>query len=124
MRTPQFTSSPLCLLALIAAAATLTCGTATAGDPNAAPHRVVSFGDLNLNHADGVKVLYSRLSAAARAVCGSSSYPYMLRAESRKCVRTSLANAIAAIDNPNLTAFADNRTNGSNVTGITLASRR
>lgn len=113
MNTLKIISPPLCSLILIAATATLACGTAAAGEPDAALQRVVSFGDLNLNNPDGVKALYNRLSAAAKAVCRPESVaPYVLWAQSRKCTHTALSNAVATIDNPNLTAYVDNRMHG------------
>lgn len=125
MNVQQAICSPLCSLILIAGSAALACSTAAAGDPNTAPQRVVAFGDVNLDHAEGVKTLYQRLSSAARAVCRPDSIaPYVLRAQSRKCASTALANAVATIDNPNLTAYVDSQADGRSASGIKLAARR
>lgn len=125
MKIPQVIRSPLCSAILLAGCATLACGTAAAGDPDAAPQRVVSFGDLNLNHPEGIKTLYRRLSTAARAVCRpASAAPYVLRAESHKCASTAMANAVATIDNPNLTAYVDSRMEGRSARAVKLASSR
>lgn len=125
MKIPQVIRSPFLLSVLLAGCATLACGTAAAGDPDAAPQRVVSFGDLNLNHPEGIKTLYRRLSTAARAVCRPDSIaPYVLRAESRKCASTAMANAVATIDNPNLTAYVDSQTDERSASAVKLASSR
>lgn len=125
MNTLKIISSPLCPLILIAATATLTCGTAAAGTADAAPQRVVSFGDLNLDSPAGVKTLYGRLNSAARAVCRpASAAPYVLWAQSRKCTHNALSDAVATIDNPNLTAYVGNRMQGRSVARERVASRR
>lgn len=125
MKTLLSVCSPLYALILIAGAATSVVGTAAASDANAPAHRTVSFADLNLDHPDGVKALYGRLTAAARAVCQTMpSAPYLLRAEQRKCTNTALTNAVAAIHNPNLTAYFASRTGRGNADEEKLAARR
>lgn len=101
---------PLALGAVcsVALAIALACGNAVARDLYAAPQRVVRYSDLNLNHPDGVKVLYRRLATAARAVCQPDiSVPQTLHNKARNCARMALDNAVAQVNNANLTAYHD-----------------
>jgi len=102
----------LCSLALFASATLLMSAHAVAGDPNAPPQRVVKFGDLNLNHPDGVKALYGRLSSAANAVCHTTpSTPYYAGSSAlRNCVRQAMDRAVGDVNNRNLTAYYNQRT--------------
>lgn len=69
-------------------------------------HRVVRFGDLNLDHPAGIENLYGRLRRAARAVCGKpSTIAPTLKARHRECVRSALGNAVAEVNNRQLTAY-------------------
>ena len=110
---------------LLAAASTTLCAAAFAGDADALPQRRVSFADLNLNHPEGVKVLYSRLRSAARAVCSTSStMPYDLRGQSRKCAEVAMQDAVAQINNSNLTAYYNEKTNKTVRGDTKVASER
>jgi hypothetical protein len=57
-------------------------------------------------------------------VCRPDSIaPYVL-AESRKCASTALANAVATIDNRNLTAYVESQMDGRSAGDVKLASSR
>lgn len=117
-------SRALCSLILTTSAATLLCGNALARDSNAPPQRVVSYADLNLNNAAGVNTLYSRLTRAAKAVCQPmSSAPYLQRAKSRECIQVAIRDAVETINNVNLTAHYNARTE-SDTAAQKLAARR
>jgi UrcA family protein len=102
----------LCALALFAGGTLLISGHAVAGEPDAPPQRIVKFGDLNLNHPEGVKVLYNRLAQASYAVCHTMpSTPYMTGSKAmRKCVQEALDRAVTDVNNRNLTAYYNKRT--------------
>lgn len=112
-------------LALALSALALVCGNATAGDANAQEQRIVRYSDLNLNHPDGVKVLYRRLTSAARAVCPVQlSVSAAARYKASQCAQMALGNAIAKIDNTNLTAYHDTKTSREKMSETKVASRR
>lgn len=121
MKTIQF----ICSLTLTLIATTFACGNATAHDADTPLQRVVSYADLNLNHIAGVKVLYRRLFQAARAVCQSMpSAPYVRKVESKRCERTAMNNAVATINDANLTAYYNERTTGTKDADEKLAAGR
>lgn len=96
----------LCSLILIIGTTTLGCGNATAGADGEPRQRLVRFGDLNLNHEEGVKALYRRLTTAARAVCEPGfSVPQTLRSKARDCAQESIRDAVAQVNNAKLTAY-------------------
>jgi UrcA family protein len=66
----------------------------------------VFYGDLNLQRPDGAAALYNRLRAAADTVCSpvDSTRPDWLQ-RFQGCMRKSIADAVAKIDNPVLTAY-------------------
>jgi UrcA family protein len=102
----------LCALALFAGSTLLISGHAMAGDPDAPPQKTVKFGDLNLNHPEGVKTLYNRLAGAANAVCHTTpSTPYLIGSKAlRKCVEEAMDRAVTDVNNRNLTAYYNQRT--------------
>ncbi|HWJ35979.1 MAG TPA: UrcA family protein [Steroidobacteraceae bacterium] len=70
------------------------------------PSVVVKFADLNLARQAGVKALYSRLTVAVKIVCA----PLEDRNFSRlikwnECRKTAMSDAVASIDNMNLTNY-------------------
>jgi UrcA family protein len=71
------------------------------------PQVTVSYSDLDLSKPAGAQTLYKRIKAAASHVCGSRGH--YTRLESRKvwrgCYDTAIADAVAQIDRPSLTAL-------------------
>jgi len=81
---------------------------AEAGDPLT---KTIVYGDLNLNTADGARVLYARIRSAAHVVCA----PFDGRELSRQirwqaCYDQAMASAVAQIDKPQLTALHTDKT--------------
>ncbi len=71
------------------------------------PKTTVSYVDLNLENAEGVRVLYRRLQHASREVCGVTSLLiarsiYHLQA-TKQCYRHALSNAVDKFHNEDLT---------------------
>ena len=68
--------------------------------------RAVNFADLNLSREAGVKELYRRIRAAANSVCALSGDTRDLArfAPWRTCRETAIANAVAEIHHPLLSA--------------------
>jgi len=69
--------------------------------------KTVSFADLDLSKPAGAQTLYKRIKAAAAYVCGSNGRYTRLggRKAWRACYDTAVANAVAQIDRPSLTAL-------------------
>ena len=66
----------------------------------------VRYGEFDLSKPAGTQALYRRIKAAARQVCGPldvRSAPLMRRWQD--CYDTTLANAVASMDRPMLTAL-------------------
>ncbi len=70
----------------------------------------VSYADLNLEKAEGVRVLYRRLKRASNELCSTTpprvagSLPEIyLRRATRQCYRESLSNAVDKFNNEDLT---------------------
>ena len=63
----------------------------------------VKFQDLNVVAPGGVEALYGRIHAAAKRVCSESDKMQQFRADA--CAKKAEAQAIAALDIPELTAF-------------------
>jgi UrcA family protein len=66
----------------------------------------VSFGDLDLSRTSDAQVLYSRLRAAAKSVCGTADARNLrMRNFAFECYQQSLSNAVSDISNANVTAL-------------------
>ena len=67
----------------------------------------VQLGNLNLNRAGDVAILYQRLSAAAKRVCSSRAFTgfYYTLSEYRSCVADALREAVDAAQRTSLTAY-------------------
>jgi UrcA family protein len=64
----------------------------------------VSFRDLDLSNPEEVKTLYRRIQRAARQVCGYESYEPIEQLMWRECYKAAIANAVAKVRSPLLTA--------------------
>lgn len=69
--------------------------------------QTVSFADLDLSKSAGAQTLYKRIKAAARNVCGpADNYTYVTPPKQfRQCYEAAIADAVAQIDRPSLTAL-------------------
>jgi len=69
----------------------------------------VTYADLNLDKAEGAKVLYRRLQQAAKQACGMSSLrddrAFGSYAEARDCYRTTLDASVAKVDNARVSSI-------------------
>ena len=65
------------------------------------PSKTVRFSDLNLENPAGAKVLYSRISAAAREVCVlSSGTDPILRTAAHACIEAAIDSAVRKVNAP------------------------
>lgn len=73
--------------------------------PSAAGRTVtVNYRDLNLSTIDGAITLYQRLKGAARTVCDGPLTGIAAYQEWRSCYDAAMADAVAKVNNPLLTA--------------------
>jgi len=87
----------------------LLTGVTLAATPAGPPQRIVNFADLDVAHAAGAAVLYSRIKHAAREVCQSDN-TRDLGAHQRagRCQTRAIANAMTQINLPELTKYVSN----------------
>ena len=69
----------------------------------------VKYRDLDLSTVEGARTLYGRISAAARDVCGYEGHSFTDEAFWRGCYRGAIADAVAKVNNPLLTAVHTGR---------------
>ena len=97
-----------------------------AGDTSDLPQVVVKYGDLNLSRPQGAAVLYSRIAAAARIVCKSfeiDSRSLGSRARMDACVHNAMADAVTAVDQPQLSAIYNSK-NGTQPPTVLVSRNR
>jgi UrcA family protein len=92
-------------IAALALSACLVASSASA-EPKAKT-QTVNFADLDLSKPAGAQTLYKRIKAAARNVCGPvDHYTFAGPAKAfRQCYEKAIADAVAQIDRPSLTAL-------------------
>ena len=67
------------------------------------PQVKVTFGDLDVSSPQGAAVLYRRIKAAAETVCSPYwATGFAARANLSDCVRSAIAEAVNAVDQPAL----------------------
>ena len=67
--------------------------------------RVLNFHNVDLNNPAAAQEFYLKLVSAAQHVCDSdSSLPFVLE-QDRACVKSTLADAVARLDKPTVTAL-------------------
>jgi UrcA family protein len=93
---------------LVALACNGSAGKVMAAQPPERISKVVSYGDLDLDSAQGAKVLYGRLRLAAQEVCRLwESKDLTFLNDWKSCLADSLASAIADINKPTVTALQE-----------------
>jgi UrcA family protein len=76
--------------------------------PDATPSSVtVRYADLNLDRPADVAKLYHRIATASHSVCGQRELPGSLQPSTAwaQCVRDAIAQAVARVDRPELSAY-------------------
>jgi UrcA family protein len=93
------------LVALAATAFTFVGSAAVAAPATVTHEATVNYADLNLESPAGIDKLYARLRTAARQVCGSAERSDLAASMYvAECRAKAVAQAVAKIDNPALTA--------------------
>ena len=108
----------------LAVASTAVRAADTSSDSEAAK-KTVTYGDLNLADSQGIGHLYRRIVGAAQQVCG----PLNGRSLEEKqqfsfCTTQSIARAVAAVDQPALTALQASKTGQPNATATAKLAKR
>jgi len=97
--------------AIVAFAGVSKGGAAMAAEPVTYSKRV-TYGDLNLESAEGASVLYARLRRAAREVCSSlDGRELTLRSAWETCVNDALNSAVTQVNKPTVTALHNQSVN-------------
>ncbi len=89
-----------CIMSTAALCTTLS----TSAEAEDVPSKIVRFKDLDITTSDGAKVLYSRIRAAARDVCGmSAGSDPILRGAITACIDKAVDKAVRDVNAPMLT---------------------
>jgi UrcA family protein len=78
---------------------------AQASDEPPPPSKTVKFADLDIQTAEGAKVLYNRIRHAAEKVCDPVWHDPVMREAASGCVATAIDNAVKKVNAPQLTAL-------------------
>lgn len=109
----QFFQSKLAALALAGALTTMggvaLAGTTAGQAADGAPSVTVQYGDLDIGHAAGAKILLQRIEFASGQVCGGPPDIRLLDARSRyqACKAKAFANGLATLNAPLVNQLAD-----------------
>ena len=92
----------------------LACAAAYADSPSTVGFQrssLVHYSDLNLNQPRDVVRLYTRITVAADKLCGPRSLTgaYYKAADYASCYSDTVAQAVARVDNPSLSAYLRQR---------------
>jgi UrcA family protein len=110
---------------LIATAAAVFTGVAAAASEPEPLMHTVAFADLNLSTPAGVSALYTRLRNAAEIVCDSSHLdPLAYYRRHKQCTEAAISKAVLDVNAPLLTAYHDDKVNGTPASDIKVASGR
>jgi len=112
------TKNPIRIAAAVALFAALTAGAAGAHAAEV-PQVHVKYGDLNLATAAGATVLHQRIRGAADLVCGVADARELGRvAQAKACAVHTVAEAVAAVNAPALTAVYAAKMGGTPATRL------
>ena len=78
----------------------------------------VRYADLNLSSAAGANTLYRRIVGAARFSCGYEGKSLREQMQWQSCVKSAVADAVATVNSPNLTAIYNQEQPGSTETAM------
>jgi len=74
----------------------------SAADTSSSVSITVKFADLKISNPSSAHVLYERIRAAAQGAC--SYYWFKTDADEARCVHDAIANAVAEVNQPELSA--------------------
>ena len=79
----------------------------SAADPSSSVSVTVKFADLKTSNPSSARVLYERIRAAAQGAC--SYYWFKTDADEARCVHDAIANAVAKVNQPELSAIYNSK---------------
>jgi UrcA family protein len=88
------------------------------GLPSSAESVTVSYADLDLSKMAGARTLYRRIASAARGVCGEDGRRIEEQIQWRSCYQGAIADAVAAVNSPLLTAVQGGQKTAPTVTAM------
>jgi UrcA family protein len=100
-------------VALVLVGGLLAGGQALAADESDARTMSVTYRDLNLSTLAGANSLYQRIRGAARVVCSQPEYGLRSQRLYKDCYTDAISGAVAAVNNPNLTAVYHGQINAT-----------
>jgi UrcA family protein len=122
MKLKSIQHSSLWSVAFTSVVCLLGTSEASARPPVSASRSVtVNYRDLNLSTIDGAIKLYQRLKGAARTVCDGPLTGIAAYQEWRSCYDAAMADAVAKVNNPLLTAV--HRGPNKNATTIAMLGK-
>ncbi|HTX24480.1 MAG TPA: UrcA family protein [Steroidobacteraceae bacterium] len=88
-------------------------------------HTTVHYTDLNLNRAQDVAELYSRIEMAVQQVCGPRTLTgsYTTAPGYERCARNAMAQAVGHVDSPALTALYREQMSGAEGRQLAIAEQ-
>jgi UrcA family protein len=92
----------------------------SAADTSSA-RETVKFADINITNPSGALALYGRIRWAARSVC--SHYWFKTNADEADCVHNAIANAVAQINRPALSAVYNAKYKTPEAAGLVSQNR-
>lgn len=110
--------STFCSVAFTSIACLLGAAQASAAPAIAARTVTVNYRDLNLSTIEGATTLYQRLQGAARSVCDGPVGGLHAYQEWRSCYDAAIADAVAKVNSPLLTALHRGPDKNANVTAM------
>jgi len=110
--------STFCSVAFTSIACLLGATHASAGPADVGRNVTVNYRDLNLSTIEGATTLYQRLRGAARSVCDGPGTGVHAYQEWRSCYQAAIADAVAKVNSPLLTAMHRGQDKNANVTAM------
>jgi UrcA family protein len=110
--------STFCSVAFTSIACLLGATQAPAGPAVDGRSVTVNYRDLNLSTIAGATTLYQRLQGAARSVCDGPSGGLHAYQEWRSCYEAAIADAVAKVNSPLLTAVHRGPAKNAQVTAM------
>lgn len=98
-----------CATALVALSFSLAAAYAVADETDGAPSVTVSYADLDLSKPAGAEMLYRRIQAAARSVCGPRHSRILAQVQAfRTCYKDAVEDALQQVNESQLFAVHRN----------------
>jgi UrcA family protein len=106
IKTQSISAAAVLAASLFALGSAVLCGTVQAAEVPHYDTTIVAYGDLNLDSAQGTKVLYARLRNGAEDVCSSfEGRNLFFKKLWQSCFEKAVANAVVQVNRAGLTTL-------------------